>query len=110
MARRIRSPGRSAAALSARLQSASGGGKPDRGGPTRRCNERSMKHTRASSADSLGTVAENKLADLVLLDADPLIDIRNTTRIRAIIADGRLLERAGLDQLLTTAARGHRPD
>jgi len=55
-------------------------------------------------ADSLGTVAENKLADLVLLDADPLIDIRNTTRIRAIIADGRLLDRAGLDELLTTAA------
>ncbi len=30
--------------------------------------------------DSLGTIAPGKLADLVLLDADPLADIANTTR------------------------------
>ena len=31
-------------------------------------------------ADSLGQLETGKLADLVLLDADPLADIRNTAR------------------------------
>lgn len=51
-------------------------------------------------ADSLGTVEAGKLADLVLLDASPLDDIRNTRRIHAVVADGRLLDRAALDRLL----------
>jgi hypothetical protein len=55
--------------------------------------------------DSLGTVTQGRLADLVLLDADPLADIRNTTRIHAVITDGRLLDRAALDAMLTTARR-----
>jgi adenine deaminase len=50
--------------------------------------------------DSLGTVAPGKLADLVLLDANPLADITNTTTIRAVVANGRYFERAALDQLL----------
>lgn len=50
-------------------------------------------------ADSLGSVEVGKLADLVLLDADPLADIRNTQRIRAVVADGRLYRRADLDRL-----------
>jgi imidazolonepropionase-like amidohydrolase len=52
------------------------------------------------AADSLGTVARGKLADVVLLDADPLADIRNTTRIAAVVANGRLYDRAALDALL----------
>ena len=51
-------------------------------------------------ADSLGTIEPGKLADLVLLDANPLEDIRNTQKIRAVVADGRLYRRADLDQLL----------
>ena len=51
--------------------------------------------------DSLGTVAPGKLADLVVLDADPLIDITNTTAIHAVVANGRYFDRAALDQLLT---------
>lgn len=51
-------------------------------------------------AESLGTIEPGKLADLVLLDANPLQDIRNTQRIRAVVADGRLFRRADLDQLL----------
>jgi imidazolonepropionase-like amidohydrolase len=51
-------------------------------------------------ADSLGTIDTGKLADLVLLDANPLIDIGNTRRIRAVIASGRLLDRASIDALL----------
>ncbi|HEX6086293.1 MAG TPA: amidohydrolase family protein [Thermoanaerobaculia bacterium] len=39
-------------------------------------------------------------ADLVLLDADPLADIRNTRKIHAVIARGKLLRRAELDRLL----------
>jgi imidazolonepropionase-like amidohydrolase len=51
-------------------------------------------------ADSLGTIEVGKLADLVLLDANPLADIANTRRIRAVVADGRLYRRADLDRLL----------
>lgn len=51
-------------------------------------------------ADSLGTVEAGKLADLVLLDADPLVDIRNTRRIQAVFLNGRYLDRAALDALL----------
>jgi len=32
-----------------------------------------------------------KRADLVVLDADPLIDIRNTQRISAVYHDGRVV-------------------
>lgn len=54
-------------------------------------------------ADTLGTIAPGKRADLVILDADPVRDIRNTTRIRSVIYRGRLFDRVGLDSLL---ARG----
>jgi imidazolonepropionase-like amidohydrolase len=56
-------------------------------------------------ADSLGSVQAGKVADLVLLDADPLADIGNTRRIRAVIANGRLLDRAALDALLAGVER-----
>jgi imidazolonepropionase-like amidohydrolase len=58
----------------------------------------------------LGTVAKGKLADLVLLDADPLADIGATSQIRAVVLNGRLFTRAQLDQLLAsaeTAAQAH---
>lgn len=50
-----------------------------------------------------GTVQVGRRADVLLLDADPLQDIHNTTRIRAVVADGRLLDRAALDRLLADA-------
>ena len=56
--------------------------------------------------DSLGTIAEGKIADLVLLDANPLDDIRNTRRIRAVIVNGCILTRAALDSLLATVRVG----
>jgi hypothetical protein len=43
--------------------------------------------------DSTGVIANGKLADLVLLDANPLLDIRNTRRIAAVIANGRWVDR-----------------
>ena len=59
----------------------------------------------SGTSDSLGTVEVGKLADLVLLDADPLADVRNTQRIHAVVANGRLLDRAALDALLAAAER-----
>ena len=50
--------------------------------------------------NSLGVVAAGKLADLVLLDGNPLDDIANVRRIRAVVTAGRLLERAELDKIL----------
>jgi imidazolonepropionase-like amidohydrolase len=52
---------------------------------------------------SLGTVEVGKEADLVLLDADPLADIANTAKIRAVLSRGRLLDRTALDAMLKAA-------
>jgi imidazolonepropionase-like amidohydrolase len=51
-----------------------------------------------------GTVEIGKAGDLVLLDADPLKDIRNTTRINAVIQKGKLLTRTDLDRILKGVA------
>ncbi|MCU0649516.1 MAG: amidohydrolase family protein [Gemmatimonadaceae bacterium] len=56
-----------------------------------------------AATDSLGTIARGKVADLVLLDADPLVDIANSTRIRAVITNGRYYDRARLDAVLAEA-------
>ena len=48
----------------------------------------------------LGTVERGKFADLVLLDANPLDDIANTQKIRAVVLAGRYLDRAALDRML----------
>ena len=55
-------------------------------------------------ADSVGTIAVGKVADLVLLDADPLADINNTRRISAVVLRGKLLRRSDLDALLAAVA------
>lgn len=51
-----------------------------------------------------GTIEVGKNADLLLLDANPLDDIRNTEKIRALVIHGRLLDRTLLDKLLANAA------
>lgn len=49
---------------------------------------------------SFGSVEPGKIADLVLLSANPLEDIRNTRKISAVIANGRFFDREELDQIL----------
>src|SRR5207244_7835884 len=46
------------------------------------------------------TLDAGKLADLVLLDADPIADIHNTTKINAVVLDGQLLDQAARQRLL----------
>lgn len=50
-----------------------------------------------------GSIAAGKNANLVLLDASPLADIRNTRRIHAVVLRGRLYLRAELDAILAAA-------
>jgi imidazolonepropionase-like amidohydrolase len=50
-----------------------------------------------------GSISKGKRADLVLLSANPLIDIRNTEKIEAVAVGGRWLDRKQLDALLASA-------
>ncbi len=53
----------------------------------------------------LGTIETGKLADLVLLEADPLANISNTQKIAAVVANGQLFQRAALDVMLAQIAK-----
>lgn len=51
-------------------------------------------------SDGVGTVEAGKLADLVVLDANPLDAIGNTRAIHAVVANGRLFTHTELQQML----------
>ena len=52
--------------------------------------------------DSMGTIEKGKIADLDLLDANPLEDIRNTQRLDAVVLGGRLIPKPALAALLAS--------
>ncbi|MDQ3917004.1 MAG: amidohydrolase family protein [Acidobacteriota bacterium] len=51
-------------------------------------------------SDSQGTVERGKLANLVLLEADPLENIRNTRLVNAVVLNGRYLPKEALQKML----------
>lgn len=53
--------------------------------------------------DRLGTIERRKIADLVLLEADPLEDIGNTRKIAAVIIGGRFIPKESLDEMKASA-------
>ena len=54
--------------------------------------------------NQLGTIEAGKIADIVMLDADPLKDIHNTEKIRGVIMRGHYFSRTDLDGMLQHAA------
>ena len=50
-----------------------------------------------------GIIVSGARADLVVLDANPLDDIRNTARVRAVVLKGEWLDRPVLDAMLARA-------
>ena len=54
--------------------------------------------------DAVGTIERGKIADLILLDADPLQNIANTQKIAAVTLRGVLYDKPGLARLLETVA------
>jgi len=63
---------------------------------------------RRGSTPDPDLIAVGAVADLVLLDADPLRDISNVRRISAVVLNGRLLDRSALDALIAGAERAAR--
>ena len=55
--------------------------------------------------DSAGTIAAGKLADLILLSANPLSDIRATRDILAVVANGRFIDKAERARMIASASK-----
>lgn len=51
----------------------------------------------------IGIISVGARADLVILNADPLVDIKNTTHIEGVILRGEYIDRVKLDELLIQA-------
>ncbi len=54
---------------------------------------------------NLGVIEAGKLADMVLVRADPRVNIANASRVEAVVLRGQLLDRRDLDAMLDGTAR-----
>lgn len=54
----------------------------------------------AGMEDDFGSIASGKTGDMMLLDANPLEDVRHTQRIAGLFFNGQYFDRAALDELL----------
>ena len=57
----------------------------------------------SGKAKDYGSIEAGKVGDMILLEADPLTDIRNTARVAGVFFNGQYLGRAALDELLAFA-------
>jgi imidazolonepropionase-like amidohydrolase len=55
--------------------------------------------------ESEGTIDTGKRANVVLLEADPTLDIRNIDEIAAVIIRGRLLTKPTIDRIVSRHLR-----
>ena len=61
------------------------------------------------AGDRSGSVTAGKIANLILLDADPLQDVANASKIDLVVLRGQVLDRNRLDQLRASVAERSRP-
>ncbi len=60
-----------------------------------------MPATSLGYAKDVGSLETGKLADLVVLDADPTVDIRNSDKVNAVMLGGRMYDAATLNEVVT---------
>jgi Amidohydrolase family len=68
--------------------------------PAQALRAATLEPARSLGRRDQGTVERGKVADLVLLDADPLRDITNTTRIDSVFVGGHLIDPAARQRML----------
>jgi imidazolonepropionase-like amidohydrolase len=59
--------------------------------------------------DAMGAIEPGKLADMVLVNGNPLVDIGNTRKIAAVFARGKYYARKDLDAILAAVSSEPRP-
>lgn len=72
--------------------------------PSRPFGLRPLLRAQFFKAANWGRIANGQRADLVLLEGNPLDDIRMTRRIRSVVLDGKYYDRSTLDTLLRFGA------